>query len=168
MRLGDPDRKLVVTVPTRHRIIVTLHHGVSDDEVAEVIRQLEKASPWIRGVIETTDVTMSTDDDPGRRVRRSDPVTSQIAAQTQTPRKMTEARQRLMTLIEGASPRPLSDHELLDMWTRRWGPIAASGPRTRRCELVEMGLVVKVDENGRSPSGMACSRWTIVSPHHPS
>lgn len=146
----------------RQTILVTVHHGATDDEVCQLMDQIRVMSGWVHGVSETTGVAMIGDTDPRHRARRSDPETSKAAAAVQTPKRMTEARQRLLTLIEQASPRPLSDHELLDMWIRRWGPVAASGPRTRRCELVEMCLIVKVDENGLSPSGLACSRWTVI------
>ena len=78
--------------------------------------------------------------------------TSVAAAQSQTASKTACDRLRILELIEQAGP--LTDEEIGE----RAG-IGANTVRPRRGELVREGLVVRVDDAGRTATGHRASRW---------
>lgn len=77
------------------------------------------------------------------------------AAADQTPAKQATQRARILELL--AASGPLTDQEIAE----RTG-INPDAVRPRRVRLVEDGLVVAVDENGRTRAGKGATRWGIA------
>ena len=99
------------------------------------------------------------------RARTSDPHTSHAAAAS--VRNMTQTHERLLSLIKTGGD--TTDEELYRRWQQvredldaGWPPISTSGLRTRRKELVEMGLVVDSGRRGRTATGRACVIWRLA------
>lgn len=57
----------------------------------------------------------------------------------------------------------LTDEELLTRYLGKWGKITPSGCRTRRCELVAIGLVKNANKDGVTVAGRPCARWKAIS-----
>lgn len=93
------------------------------------------------------------------RARRTDPATSHDAAAS--VRNMTQTHRALLALIslEG----PLTDEALLLLWNDRIAErISPSGLRTRRAELVDLGLVRDSGQRKPLESGRAAIAWEIA------
>jgi hypothetical protein len=88
--------------------------------------------------------------------RNTDPQTSWDAA-----RSVTEIRPRQQAILDHlADHGPQTDEEIALFYKGvRQSP---SGLRTRRCELVEMGLVVDSGDRRRMASGRMAIVWDIV------
>ncbi len=114
---------------------------------------------WCKTVWVSTGVSVT--DDSHLRARREDPSTSHRAAEAQTPLRMSKNRQRVLDILIGHGP--TTDHHILSVYRQMTGrKVPASGPRTRRAELVKMGFVEKADRLGRSPSGQPATRWKVA------
>ena len=97
---------------------------------------------------------LSLDDAP--RYRRTDPMTSRIAAREQTPAKLSAGRwQALDTLARHG---PLTDHELAHLTGR-----LATSIGCRRKDLVRQGWCVATEDRRDSPSGVPCVVWTLTA-----
>lgn len=81
--------------------------------------------------------------------------TSVAAAKSQTPERVATQRSRILELLAAAGP--LTDEQIGE----RLG-LSLNAVRPRRVKLVEDGLVVAVDENGRTRAGRAATRWGRV------
>ena len=80
---------------------------------------------------------------------------SVAAAARQTPAKVTGDRARVLELLAEAGP--LTDEQIAD----RLG-MEPNTVRPRRGELVRDGLVVAVDDQGRTRTGSKATRWGRV------
>jgi hypothetical protein len=96
------------------------------------------------------------DDTP--RARRSDPLTSHEAADTNDIAGSRSAVLQVLT----ASQKPLADHEI-EMAHRLYvyRPYTSSRLRTARHELVTDGLI-ESSGTTRTPSGRRTQTWTLV------
>jgi hypothetical protein len=81
--------------------------------------------------------------------RISDPITSHLAADSISKGQTTKTQMLVIsTLISGPKP----DYEIVRMFQSEYPNIASeSGIRSRRSELVEMGLVVDTGEKVKMP-----------------
>lgn len=77
--------------------------------------------------------------------------TSRAAAARQTPAKAGTDRARILAALEAG---PLTDEQIADTTG-----IEANTVRPRRGELVRDGLVVRVDDEGRTRTGSRATRW---------
>lgn len=108
-----------------------------------------------RGVYEPRQVN-----DWPARARTGDPATSHEAAASITPMELTESRRAILNALRtyGALP----DHVLVERYQAAtwddWPQQSPSGIRSRRAELVEMGLVEAQGES-TTPSGRRCIVW---------
>jgi len=93
-------------------------------------------------------------------VRRSDPETSREAARVASAR--TTATQRAVLAVLRAHG-PLTDEQIWHDVNAVWAPFSSpSGCRTRRKELVNLGLVRAVPGKfGRTAAGNKCQIWQI-------
>lgn len=90
------------------------------------------------------------------RARNTDPGTSHAAARSQTPKKMTKLRHVVLdTFIRYG---PMDDTVLVS----RIAGYTPSGIRTRRSELVEMGLVEDTGIRVRLATGRLANVWKAV------
>lgn len=103
---------------------------------------------------------------PRAHARRTDPATSHEAALSVV--KITETHQRILVML-GNHPGGATDEELLEEWAGNtgsryvaWPKITASGLRTRRKELVDMGKVVDSGHKGTTAAGRACVIWRLA------
>lgn len=99
--------------------------------------------------------------DPRHLARTGDPSTSHEAAQSLRAVTITKTRMAILDLIR-AHPDGLTDQDIAVMLP---GLASPSGLRTRRAELVDMGLVA--DSKRRKPS-IANRRmivWVAITPH---
>lgn len=87
------------------------------------------------------------------RSRHSDPDTSR---QGPDSLRMTENRSSVLKTL---SRRPLTDIELVQAMSSR---MSASGARTRRSELVRMGLVKDSGRRKPGPTGRSHIVWEVV------
>ena len=93
--------------------------------------------------------------EPRPRARRDDPSTSHAAAAS--VRALTPTRRRVWEIV---SQQPSTDFEIRDQWFATDGPpISDSGLRTRRSELVEMGLLADSGRTRKGPTGRAYTVW---------
>lgn len=101
----------------------------------------------------------------GAHARRRDPATSHAAAESVTP-KLTITRRALLKALRLLA-RPVTDHEI----ARYYPGIAQndglpgqspSGLRTRRKELVDLGLVRDSGWTATLPSGRKATLWELV------
>lgn len=98
------------------------------------------------------------------RARRTDPTTSHAAAKS--VRNQTETHDRVLELLETFGD--ATDEDLFTYWRQMrdlhdWPAISPSGLRSRRSELVELGLVVDTGRRGTTASGRACIIWDIAA-----
>ena len=104
--------------------------------------------------------------EPIAHARRGDPQTSHDAARAATP-GTRGGRAVVLSIVREFGP--VTD-EAIYAWhlirlevgldSQR---MSVSGCRTRRGELVKLGLVERVDFDGVTESGNACIRWAAVS-----
>ena len=71
-------------------------------------------------------------------VRANDPETSQEAAASQTPEKLSNDRKAVLRVLKMKGP--LCDQDIFLALTETGYNISPSGCRTRRAELVDLGL----------------------------
>lgn len=90
------------------------------------------------------------------RARNTDPGTSHAAAASQRPKKLTKLRRVVLdTFIKYG---PMDDTELV----RRVNGYTPSGIRTRRSELVSMGLIRDSGRRVRLETGREANVWESV------
>lgn len=111
----------------------------------------------------TDEPTAEVIDFPRPVARNTDPDTSHAAAAS--VRNVTETHRRVLELLERFGS--ASDGDLLIYWRQMdslegWGPISTSGLRTRRAELVALGLVEDSGERSTTETGRACIVWQAV------
>lgn len=96
--------------------------------------------------------------------RRTDPATSHEAAATVTSSSRLLVRDRVLEVLYGfTGDGPLTDEQLVGHFPCTWGPKATpSGIRTRRCELVDDGLVELADDAGITETGRKANRWQLT------
>jgi hypothetical protein len=89
------------------------------------------------------------------RARRGDPDTSVDAAASVENLRRTQRRVYSLLI------RPMTDEELVAEHIAAYGKNAssASGVRSRRAELVDLGLVVNAGIDGKTTGGRRCRRW---------
>lgn len=95
--------------------------------------------------------------DPHKVARSDDPETSHEAARSLNKRKLSAQRENILRLLRGAG---LTDEEIRDIYPQP-RPSDAS-LRTRRNELVEMGLVMDSGRLRRTRSGRRAIVWKAV------
>ncbi len=88
------------------------------------------------------------------RARWSDPVTSHEAARSVI--HIRESQRFILSILQDEGP--LTDEEVFAAVTRRERRISPSDCRTRRNELVKLGMVCDSGKRRRLPSG----RWSVV------
>lgn len=93
--------------------------------------------------------------------RTTDPRTSHEAAASVS--NVTETQQNIYTLLVF----PMTDDELVDAYDRMagsngWKLASPSGIRSRRAELVDLGLVKDTGERRKSWSGRQAIVWMAV------
>jgi hypothetical protein len=94
--------------------------------------------------------------EPRAHARGTDPDTSQVAAGSLTPARLTLLQVRVLILL----PTPATDADLVQRWRAAWPTDRTRGSsiRTRRHELVTAGLLESV-ETVTLPSGRRGSVW---------
>lgn len=88
--------------------------------------------------------------------RRTDPWTSHEAAASV---KVRESQKLVLSLLRQG---PATDEELADRAHAASAAISPSGLRTRRCELVVLGLAVDTGERRRTAAGRQTIVWAAV------
>lgn len=96
--------------------------------------------------------------------RRTDPGTSHAAAKS--VRNQTDTHERILELFERFGD--ATDEDLLIYWEQcaslfDWPTISPSGLRSRRAELVALGLVVDTGRKDKTSTGRACIVWDRAS-----
>lgn len=96
--------------------------------------------------------------------RRTDPGTSHAAAKS--VKNQTETHDRILELFERFGD--ATDEDLLVYWRQlrsleeNWPSISPSGLRSRRAELVALGLVRDSGHRSTTESGRSCIVWESV------
>lgn len=94
------------------------------------------------------------------KARRTDPATSHAAARSVA--NLRHSQQVILKLL--ALEGPKTDEELLYLWNDRIAErISPSGLRTRRSELVDLGLVRDSGERRPLESGRTAIAWEVAS-----
>lgn len=101
--------------------------------------------------------------DDAPRVRRTDPVTSSIAADA-TAKKLAGSQQAVLTALR---ERPMADHELVTavQADAEWGKTRIYSPsriRSARSELAEKGLVRKANFTRPTISNLPADVWEVA------
>lgn len=104
--------------------------------------------------------TVFGEDSP--RARRSDPETSQEAADTSVSPAESQAHVLRVLAVTG----PLADHEVFDWLEADGVMISPSRVRTARHELVEQGLVEFSGFYHLTPSGRRTRVWAVTEQGH--
>jgi len=94
------------------------------------------------------------------RARRTDPKTSKEAAET--VRNLRRSQIRIYTILLAYGP--MTDEQIYAKMKERGWEISPSGCRTRRNELVEVGLVEAGGRYGLTKSGRRAIVWQAVMP----
>lgn len=99
-------------------------------------------------------------DEMRAHARNTDPTTSHAAARS--VRNQTDTHERILDLLERFGD--ATDEELVIYWRQMrdladWPAISPSGLRSRRAELVDLGLVVDTGRRGKTASGRSCIVW---------
>lgn len=94
--------------------------------------------------------------------RTSDPITSHQAAAS--VRDITKTHERVVEVLERYGP--ATDEEIERYYFNlaqlfEWPSASPSGLRSRRAELVAMGLVYDTGERGKTASGRATAIWEL-------
>ena len=97
------------------------------------------------------------------KARRSDPDTSQEAAQSVLA--MTDRRTAVLEMFSSCGP--MTDEELLRRYRDDLPPQSASGLRTRRSELVRMGELMDTGKRRRMTTGRMAIVWAQVEAANP-
>ena len=90
--------------------------------------------------------------------RTSDPETSHIAAE-KIKRKLGGIQRQVLAVLRDAYPAALSDDQILERAETRFGKKVSSTWRTRRKELVDLGLVKWSDEKTTNAAGSLVRTW---------
>lgn len=94
------------------------------------------------------------------RARRSDPVTSHMAADSISGEAREASELFVLQTVKRMSPLTDADiHDLAVIGGNHW---SESRLRTARKQLVDKGLIVCVDREGRTDSGRSASRWAAA------
>jgi hypothetical protein len=95
--------------------------------------------------------------------RTTDPGTSHEAAASLSAPRVRKTQLRLLVILATADD-PVDDTELAATYTRTWPGeyVSPSGLRTRRSELVDLGLVEDSGERVRLTSGRRAVLWRIT------
>lgn len=101
---------------------------------------------------------------PEPRARMTDRGTSHAAAKS--VRNQTATHDRIVDVLERYGP--ATDEEIAAYYGNLaelfdWPPVSPSGLRSRRAELVDLGVVVDTGERGRTRAGRACTVWELAS-----
>lgn len=96
------------------------------------------------------------EDEP--RARRSDPLTSHAAADTND----TAGSRRAVLLILQAYRRPLADYEIERIHDEAGGRYTGQRLRTARSELVKSGAVVLAPETTQTPHDRKAQTWALT------
>jgi hypothetical protein len=101
------------------------------------------------------------DDPAGPRVRRSDPLTSHLAADSNHDRALVEAA--VLRLFEDVSF-GYTDFELTKAYflSSACPPTHTDSPRKRRSDLAGRGLLKDSGEKRKSPSGRMSTVWVLA------
>ncbi|ADL71023.1 hypothetical protein SEQ_HALENA_58 [Mycobacterium phage Halena] len=98
----------------------------------------------------------------GAKARRTDPATSHAAAASINPKKLRQSQQAILKVMgrfrNGATDQDIARYYGFSGWAETL-PQSPSGLRTRRAELVDLGLVVDSGERKRLPSGRKAIVW---------
>lgn len=96
------------------------------------------------------------------RTRNTDPETSHQAVASISPLRMTENRKAVLDLFAEAGP--MIDEEFLDRYDRRdiEPHQSTSGLRTRRSELVMMGMLRDSGTRRANRNGRECIVWEVA------
>lgn len=94
-------------------------------------------------------------DDSGLPLFADRPTPSAEAAAKQTPSKKATDQARVLELLTAAGP--LTDEQIAE----RLG-MEPNTARPRRFDLVKLGLVQAVDEEGRTRTGSRATRWGVA------
>ncbi len=96
------------------------------------------------------------------RARTTDPATSHQAAASVSRRAMTRGRAAVLTVFRTLGP--MTDEALLGVYdTKNIEPHQSeSGLRTRRSELVKMGLLRDSGRVQANRNGRMCTVWEMV------
>jgi DNA-binding MarR family transcriptional regulator len=97
---------------------------------------------------------LTLDDAP--RYRRTDPMTSRLAAREQTPAKLSAGRWLALDTL--ARHGPLTDHELAEITGRLQTSIGC-----RRKDLVRQGWCIATEDRRPSPSGVPSTVWQLTA-----
>lgn len=103
------------------------------------------------------------DDLDGVRVRKSDPLESHLAADSNTKEHRTAVEESVLYILRW----PRTDEELCDEYERgtRMGdypPTHRDSPRKKRSSLLGKGLVEDSGERGETTSGRAAIKWRAI------
>jgi hypothetical protein len=95
------------------------------------------------------------------RYRKTDPVTSRLAAESVTEETITATQKAILYKLEC----PMTDYQLVqvlrvDIEMGEQPFVSESGIRSRRAELVEKGLVHDTGLRTKMPSGRYAIVWT--------
>ena len=94
--------------------------------------------------------------DPHAVARSTDPDTSWAAAHSQTPDKIRQSQTKVLRMLRRWGP--MTDTTLVHLMSG----MSPSGIRTRRRELVDMGLVHDTDARVTLASGRKAIVWAAV------
>lgn len=98
------------------------------------------------------------------KTRRTDPSTSFMAAATITVEAISQTQIAILKILFGQS---LSDEQIREQYENgvrsgNWKPASESGLRSRRSELVDLGLVEQVGL-GKTKFGRATILWGLAN-----
>ena len=94
--------------------------------------------------------------------RRTDPETSHAAAESLDPTRLRRSQEFVLGVLR-AYPAGLTDEELREAVDRTGYAISDSGLRTRRSELVRLGLVEDSGERATTLAGRQTIVWAATS-----
>jgi hypothetical protein len=95
------------------------------------------------------------------RARDTDPETSHAAAASLSSEKIRESQALVLGLLRADGP--MTDETLVAVVEERELRLSPSGARTRRKELVDLGLVEDSGGRVRTGSGRAAIVWRAIS-----
>ena len=100
---------------------------------------------------------------PEPRARLTDRGTSHAAAKS--VRNQTATHARIVDVLERSGP--ATDEEIAGYYFHLgqlfdWPPVSPSGLRSRRAELVDLGVIVESGKS-RTKSGRSCTIWELAA-----
>jgi hypothetical protein len=99
-------------------------------------------------------------EEPRAHARWTDPETSHDAAASLDPITLTSIQAKVLDVLQTRGPRP--DVELVILYHARYGSAGESTIRTRRRELVDLGLVRDTGERVVLQSGRHAIVWEAI------